>query len=565
MSLLSTCGATVARCCAARVADHPKSNPKQPMKSQNLILVFPVLLCCWSATAAEGGGSRPAPIQSVEIRDRVFHVNGKPFFPLMAWLQDAGNFPKLKACAMNATAGYFRGSSGTRDVSEYVALVEEAGLYGVMPYDARLKDHPALLGYIHDDEPDLPRLVSDAVVKPGPNLRLNSKTPLWKLLDGDISSWSVLDPMAGAQLTVRLPQRVTVAGFGIAVTVSRGLALPTEVVFSTGDQELWRAKLKAERGVQKFTLPEPVSFQELSLQVVSTAPGEQVWGSLGEIEAYDSEGRNVLLSRPRQVPRALPDATLRAYQAVKAGDATRPLFMTLTGNFHPFFKKYDDEQRAMYPRYIEAADVVGYDIYPIYGWNKPEWLHLVHEATDLLVRLSGPRPVYAWIETSKGGQWTGALERQKEVTPEHIRAEVWMCICRGATAIGYFTHVWKPQYAQFGVPEENQRALQEINGQITRLAPVILGQPASPAVAIQSADGVKLDLLARESDGALYLFAVNYDERARETVATLRVGGLKAGTRVGVVDEDRSIQAQAEMFTDTFAPLAVHIYRLDLP
>ncbi|HRZ91673.1 MAG TPA: hypothetical protein P5022_02080 [Candidatus Paceibacterota bacterium] len=299
------------------------------------------------------------------------------------------------------------------------------------------------------------------------------------------------------------------------------------------------------------------------MQVESVQAGDQVWGSLGEIEAYDAGGANVLECRPRYVARAAPEETMRRYRAVKGGDSSRPLFMTLTGHFHPFFQRYSDEQRAMYPRYIEAADVVGYDIYPIYGWNKPEWLYLVHDATDLLVRMAGPRPVYAWIETSKGGQWTGDLARQKDVRPEHIRAEVWMSICRGATAIGYFTHIWKPEYAQFGVPEENVRALRQINEQITRLTPAILGQPSPRAASIQSIDSVKLDLRARQSSGALYLFAVNYDERALETTATIRVEGLAAGHAVAVVDENRTLPAQDGSFADKFAPLAVHIYRIE--
>jgi hypothetical protein len=520
------------------------------------------------ALSLRGEGVRPAPIRQVEIRDRVFQVNGKPFFPLMAWLQDAKNFPLLTGCAMNTTAGYHAGSSGTKDVAAYLGLVEQAGLYGVMPFEARLKGQPALLGYIHDDEPDLPHQESEAVVEAGPSLRVNTKTPLWRLVDGDVSSWSVLDPLEGARLTIRLPRPVTVVSLGVAVTVSKGLALPAEVAFEAGGRELLKARLTGQRGVQKFSLPEPATFQELSLRVLSVAPGEQDWGSLGEIEGYDREGKNVLLCRPRQAPRAMPEVTMRKYRTVKDGDSSRPLFMTLTGHFHPFFKEYTEAQRAWYPQYIEAADVVGYDIYPIYGWNKPEWLHLVHEATEKLVQLAGTRPVYAWIETSKGSQWTGELERQKDVKPEHIRAEVWMSICRGATAIGYFTHIWKPEYAQFGVPEENRRALRQINEQITRLAPVILGHPAHAAgagrraVSIQSAVGVKLDLMARQSGKEMYLFAVNYDERARETVGTIQVEGLAAGASVSVVDEGRTVEAQAGAFSDTFAPLAVHIYRL---
>jgi hypothetical protein len=46
--------------------------------------------------------------------------------------------------------------------------------------------------------------------------------------------------------------------------------------------------------------------------------------------------------------------------------------------------------------------------------------------------------------------------------------------------------------------------------------------------------------------------------------ATITVEGLKAGTSIEVIDEHRSIKAAAGKFTDTFAPLGEHIYRLDL-
>jgi hypothetical protein len=528
------------------------------MKNNLNLLSFAAFALCAPALTADPIG----PIQTVEIRDRAFHVNGKPWFPLMAWLQGTRNFRALTASGMNATAGYPTGTGGTKNVAEYLALVEKAGLLGVMPFDPQLKGHPALLGYIHDDEPDLPRQVIDAAIEPGPGLRIDSKTALWKLVDGNVSSWSVLDPMQGARLTVRLRQPATVTGLGVAVRIAKSLAEPMDVVFTSGGKELLKTTLAARGGIQKFTLSQPATLQELSLEILSVAPGEQVSGALGEIEGYDREGNNVLLCPPRYAPRAQPEETLLKYRTVKAADSTRPLFMTLTGNFHPFFDRYNDEQRAMYPRYVQAADVVGFDIYPIYGWNKPEWIHLVHEATDRLVQMAGPRPVYAWIETSKGSQWISDLQ-QKEVKPEHIRAEVWMSICRGATAIGYFTHVWKPKYSQFGVPEENQVALKVINDQITRLTPAILGQRPPRTASIESPDGVKLDLLTRQTGADLYLFAVNYDERSRETVAKIQLEGLAAGTAVNVVDENRQLQAQEGAFTDTFAPLAVHIYLIE--
>ena len=142
----------------------------------------------------------------------------------------------------------------------------------------------------------------------GPGLRVNNKTPLWKVVDGDLSSWSVLDPMEGARLTIRLPQPVTVVSLGVAVTVSKGLALPAEVAFDAGGREILKTRLTGQRGIQKFSLATPATFQELTLRVLSVTPGEQAWGSLGEIEGYDRDGKNVLLSKPRYVPRAMPES-----------------------------------------------------------------------------------------------------------------------------------------------------------------------------------------------------------------------------------------------------------------
>lgn len=513
------------------------------------------------------------PIETVEISaERTFCVNGKPFFPLMAWLQDAENFPALRACGLNTTAGYWRKSSGAKDVTEYLRQVEKAGLYGVMPFHGGLKQHPKLLGYIHGDEPDLPHQVSDAQVLPAADLKVNTSTPLWKLVDGVWHSRSVLDPLQGASVTVRLKRPATVESLALWLTISKGLAVAKEVSFEGDGKPILKTTLEAKKGQQKFSLPEPATFKELKLTVHATFPGEQVWGSIGEIEGFGTTGENELLSPPRYEPRAWPRETLKQYRAIKAADPSRPVFMTLTGYFHPHFKKWSDRQRSsLYPEYVRATDVVGYDVYPIYGWNKPEWIHLVHEATKRLVELAGRRPVYAWIETSRGGQWTGPLERQKEVTPAHIRAEVWMAICRGATAIGYFTHVWKPSYKQFGVPEENRKALGEINGQITRLAPAILGKQPERTVSIQAegraegqAEGTpKIDTVAREHGGRLYIFAVNYDQRLVNSNAKITVAGLPSGAEVGVIDEARTIRSSPGWFTDSFEPLAVHIYRID--
>jgi len=163
------------------------------MKAIPAIVCLHTLIVGSACVAQEDVGRLPA-IEKVEIRNRAFYVNGKPFFPLMAWLQGTQNLTSLKACGMNATAGY-TGAGGRRNIAAYLAQAQQTGLYGVMPFEETLKGNPSLLGYIHGDEPDLTHQVSDARVEGAATLHLNPQTPLWKLVDGDLNSWSVLDPL----------------------------------------------------------------------------------------------------------------------------------------------------------------------------------------------------------------------------------------------------------------------------------------------------------------------------------------------------------------------------------
>ncbi len=478
-------------------------------------------------------------------------------------MQDPANWDQAKAAGCNTVAGYWPKSGGTADVVEFAGLLQQQGLYGVLDYDPRLLGHPALLAYIHGDEPDLSHDESDpSEVVAAEHLRLNRANPLWKILDGTTSTWSVLDPLATAAFTIQLKAPVTVVKLGIWLTISNGLSVAKEVAFEADGKPLVTATLKAEKGRQEIALPQPATFTTLTMKVITAEESTNVWGSIGELEGFDAAGRNVLLSPPRKVPRATPEQTLAEYRRIKAADPTRPVFMTVTGRFMPHFKGWTDEQiRTLYPAYAQATDVLGYDIYPIYGWGKPEWIHLVHDATVELTRLADGRPTYAWIETSAGGQWVSEAN-QKPVTPADIRAEVWMAICGGATAIGYFTHVWKPAYSQFGVPPENVAAMKAVNEQLTRLTRAIYAPATQRVSSITLGDQLPVAMIGRELDGQLYLFAVNYDSQRRGGEATIRVAGLAAGTTIEVLDEGRTIRSDEGSFKDAFEPLAVHLYRV---
>ncbi|MEX1241064.1 MAG: hypothetical protein WEB30_15175 [Cyclobacteriaceae bacterium] len=273
-------------------------------------------------------------------------------------------------------------------------------------------------------------------------------------------------------------------------------------------------------------------------------------------------------------PRQEPENVIAKAANIKNSDPKRLLFMTLTGHFTKEQSTYPEEfRKKIYPDFIKGSDVIGFDIYPIYGSGYASRLDWVGKGVSQLRQLGADRPVYAWIETSKGSKWM-TYEKQPDVLPFHTRNEVWQAIIRGATAIGYFTHAWFPEFKEFAATEEMQQELGRLNAQLTRLAPAILAAPAKRKIEMKLGNDLNCHFKATEDKGSVFIFAQNIDlgpgaEQAkqfdpihpRKGTATFTVENLKAGSKIEVTDEDRTITAKEGRFTDEFAPLAEHIYR----
>jgi len=520
-------------------------------------------LAAFYVVAAAGYAQTLPPIQRVEIgAQQEIRVNGAPFFPIMGWLQSSENLPLVKQCGFNTMAGFYADTpEKMAGIVPYLDELRKVGLYGVMPYDSRVKGHPALLGYIHDDEPDMDEMVSDAVVEPGPGLKIGR--PLWGMIDGNTGNWVPLDPVENASFTIRLTQPVTVTSFAVTVTVYEGVSWIKELRFEGDGKEIARQQIDPQKkGPQRCVLEHPAAFRNLRVSVTQWERKANSWASVQEIEGFDAHGKNVLLSVPRRVPRTPPEEIVRRYRAVKEKDPSRPVFVTFTAAFIPAMGKWSEtERQELYGSFARGADVVGFDIYPIYGWNRPEWIPLVHDGTSLLKKVAGGKPVYAFIETTKGSRWITPA-RQLDVTPEHIAAEAWSAICGGATAIAYFTHRWVPDFAEFGVPLENRAALKALNERIARLAPAILAPASARRISVSSGGVSVVWKATEEKKGVLTIFAVNNDGAFKEAKAVFSVPELNAGDTVVVVDENRSISAQGGSFEDAFAPMAVHIYQI---
>ncbi|MBI3829514.1 MAG: beta-galactosidase [Planctomycetes bacterium] len=272
-------------------------------------------------------------------------------------------------------------------------------------------------------------------------------------------------------------------------------------------------------------------------------------------------------------PKVSAEEVLGWRKTLTENDPSRPIFLNFTGAFMQSHAGGKAEVKSYYEAAQKAGDILCFDIYPIYQENRDDRLIWVAEGVSELQAIAGPgKPVWAWIETSKGSKWI-TYERQKDVTPEIVRSEVWMAVIRGATGIGYFMHAWRPAFTEFAPDEAVRKELKRTNEQITRLSPAILSGPCSRKVAIAFEGGLCGEVLVREHEGFAYVFANNVDmkdlgERKdnvkasyRGGKATLKTEGLKAGTTIEVVDEHRTLTSAKDGFSDDFEPLGIHIYR----
>lgn len=260
-----------------------------------------------------------------------------------------------------------------------------------------------------------------------------------------------------------------------------------------------------------------------------------------------------------------PDELMRRYQAMRATDPSRPVFINFgQGVANPTWVGRGStcarlDHDAYYAAATKAGDIVSFDIYPAAEERQPHIkgrIDLVAAGIERLRRWAAPEArVWSFVET------THIKSPGRRPTPAEVRAEVWMAIVHGARGIVYFVHEWKPTFrddAMFRYPEI-VREVATINAMVARLAPAInAGKPVDVRIEATT----RIATLAREHGGALYVVAVNMERK--ETEARLLVNGIEAGPVVAL-GEDRLVVAAGGALADRFEPFGVHVYRIDRP
>ena len=213
-----------------------------------------------------------------------------------------------------------------------------------------------------------------------------------------------------------------------------------------------------------------------------------------------------------------------------------------------------------YPAYLEGCDIASFDIYPVVHENAEVAgrLEFVPAGVDRLKGWSnGKRIVWNCIECTR------IANPKVRPSPAQVRSEVWMSLIHGSQGLVYFVHQFKPTFIEAGLlaDAEMASAVGGINRQIRDLAAVLNSPTLVDAARVTSSAGdVPVDVLVKRHRQATYVFAAAMRNAPTTATFTFRDGGT---TRAEVLGENRTLALTGGVFSDGFAPYAVHLYRLE--
>jgi len=118
---------------------------------------------------------------------------------------------------------------------------------------------------------------------------------------------------------------------------SQGLAAAKEISFEADGREILRAILTHDNGKQKFALEKATTLSDSS-DGSENLPRRAGLGAIGEIEGIDASGKTACFPS-LDLSEGVAAEMLQQYRTIKEADPTRPVFMTLTGHFHPYFRR----------------------------------------------------------------------------------------------------------------------------------------------------------------------------------------------------------------------------------
>jgi hypothetical protein len=259
-----------------------------------------------------------------------------------------------------------------------------------------------------------------------------------------------------------------------------------------------------------------------------------------------------------------PAEIIAAYERLKRADPTRPVLLGLGQGvaWDGWYGRGARNNRPEdYPDYAQGGDILSFNIYPL-NHDRPEIagnLWIVANGVKRLRQWAGEtKPVWNCIETTRI-ETTG-----RKPTPTEVRAQVWMSLIHGSRGLIYFAHQFTPTFVEAGLLADAKMlaAVTTINRQITELAPVLNSPSVTNQVHVRAFNSAApVATMTKQHGPFTYIFAVAM--RPLTTEVEFTGANFQNATTVEVIGESRTRLIAQGKFTDTFAPYAVHLYRIE--
>lgn len=267
-------------------------------------------------------------------------------------------------------------------------------------------------------------------------------------------------------------------------------------------------------------------------------------------------------------PPVAPATMVSEYNAYKAADPTRPVYVGLgQGVAYDGWEGRGSNAPAE-SGYMPAADIVDYDIYPYNNCDGDPneqvtcgqfWLN--GYGIDRIHQWSA-RGQAAWTDIETTTISAGGTHGP---TPQETKSEVWLSLIHGANGIAYFVDTWNPSFREDGIFADATMvsAVTALNKQIKTLAPELNSADIPNLVGVGSSNSAApIDVMVKANGQTLYVFAAI--SRAGSATGSFTVAGMSGGGVATVVGESRTVKIAAGKFSDAFAANDVHIYQVDL-
>jgi len=260
-----------------------------------------------------------------------------------------------------------------------------------------------------------------------------------------------------------------------------------------------------------------------------------------------------------------PSVLTAEYNTWKAVDPNKPVFVNFSGGE----LLNHTTSNTTYQQYMQSAQIIGNDFYPVTGWGRPDWIDYSKTVTDRKTEgmaikgysdLSGGKPQWAFIETS--AQKLSWIPNGRGVIPAEFRGEVWDAIINGAKGIAYFPQQIGSGFRFDMTPADVVSEMTTQNARIQSLARV-LNASANPTADKIAMNSSLLEGARKNYDGDQYFFILNMSSKTLSSQA-VTLPGLSGLSSLDVFGEGRELNFANGQLTDQFDPWEMHVYHADL-